>query len=55
MVVDDDEAERIAQLCIVSTLTFRTADLSDGEVTILPVEQSYSVLRVGNASLIVKI
>jgi len=43
IVVDDDEAERIAQL-IVSAL--RTGDLGDGEVNIFQIEQNFR-LRVG--------
>jgi len=43
IVVDDDEAERIA-LLIVNAL--RTGDLGDGEVTIVPIEQIFR-LRVG--------
>jgi nitrogen regulatory protein PII len=43
IVVDDDEAERIA-LLIVNAL--RTGDLGDGEVTVVPIEQIFR-LRVG--------
>jgi nitrogen regulatory protein PII len=43
MVVDDDEAERLADRIIDA---LRTGDLSDGEVIILPVEQSVR-LRAG--------
>src|SRR4029077_2488746 len=43
IVVDDDEAERIA-LLIVNAL--RSGDLGDGEVTIVPIEQIFR-LRVG--------
>jgi nitrogen regulatory protein P-II 1 len=45
IVVDDDEAERIA-LLIVNAL--RTGDLGDGEVTIVPIEQIFC-LRVGQS------
>jgi nitrogen regulatory protein P-II 1 len=36
MIVDDDEADRIAQLLVT---TLRSGDLCDGEVTIMPVEK----------------
>ena len=43
MIVDDDEAERIAQTLVT---TLRTGELCDGEVAILPVEKLVCV-RVG--------
>jgi nitrogen regulatory protein P-II 1 len=43
VVVDDDEADRIAQTLVT---TLRSGDLCDGEVTIMPVERLIRV-RVG--------
>ena len=43
MVVDDDDAEHLAELIIDA---LRTGDLSDGEVIILPVERCVR-LRAG--------
>jgi nitrogen regulatory protein P-II 1 len=46
VVVEDDEAERIAQLLVT---TLRSGQLCDGEVAIMPVDKLIRV-RVGNRS-----
>ena len=46
IVVEDDEANRIAQLLVT---TLRSGELCDGEVAIMPVEKLMRV-RVGNRS-----
>ena len=46
MVVEDDEADRIAQMLVT---TLRSGELCDGEVAIMPVERLIRV-RVGKCS-----
>jgi nitrogen regulatory protein P-II 1 len=46
MVVEDDEADRIAQMLVT---TLRSGDLCDGEVVIMPVERLIRV-RIGRCS-----
>lgn len=40
MIVEDDDADRIAQMLVT---TLRSGDLCDGEVVILPLERAISI------------